>query len=749
MHTFAEQSSKNQGSEFKEFSGLNMRKFNPAQVKISGFHSGNTLQRKCPCSGTHSHNCECEGCRKKRLNLQRKSANSLQPKLTVNSPGDMYEKEADEVADRVMRMKMPLKGKPFFSPKTVSNSGFEQTYIRCEKGQKKIPNAPIIQKQHSGIEAHPSDFTLTAPTMLQPSSGPDFLALRRPFIDLNILHLWDENSALLAWNYNYNFFIRLGIPLGLSTTLSNWTTPRLIDTQLRAANPTWWDLTDRELNTSTISASIPLLEFNPDFSPVAPSWLRNIFLPRGGGTVHRKYAECKEEEKPIQRKEGNEEISTDSLSLVSDVINSSGKPLDEETRAYMDPRFGYDFSKVRIHDGKKAAQSAQAVNALAYTVGNNIVFNQNDFSPQSDGGKKLLAHELSHTLQQGGNIYRRIQPEDVSGQLVGQFMVVESNFTNGTITVSAGSSVEIVAWSNIADTATVQLRAPYLNAFIPFDIPKILLRPTSSSSGLYRYSSGIDQTVRDINRGNTRIASELSRRGGARPGEVARLQGLQRIRQALLNKRLIQETMYNRFDSNIIYWTNFYNRQFNASHFGNLDPNLVKALLFQESEIGTSGQFMNVVPPNREMGIHNLGQVIDSSASALLIMMQEMEPALITTYHLQNISRDTNNRPTGISAEDFMWSYVARGQTQGFQDAVIDFYARPGGSMRDTDYDFWIQTCIRWLFEKRGSVRSWSEAIRAYNGSGAGARHYRDIIIRRTMEAANATSYGRPYIPHR
>jgi hypothetical protein len=86
--------------------------------------------------------------------------------------------------------------------------------------------------------------------------------------------------------------------------------------------------------------------------------------------------------------------------VVHEVLNSPGEPLDIGTRALMEPRFGHDFSKVRIHTDGKAAESAKAVDALAYTVGQNIVFGAGQYAPGTSAGKGLLAHELVHTLQQ-------------------------------------------------------------------------------------------------------------------------------------------------------------------------------------------------------------------------------------------------------------------------------------------------------------------------------------------------------------
>jgi hypothetical protein len=87
-------------------------------------------------------------------------------------------------------------------------------------------------------------------------------------------------------------------------------------------------------------------------------------------------------------------------SIVHEVLSSSGQCLDPAPRAFMESRFGHDFSRVRVHSDARAAESAQAVNALAYTVGRNIVFGAGQYRPGMAAGKLLLAHELTHVVQQ-------------------------------------------------------------------------------------------------------------------------------------------------------------------------------------------------------------------------------------------------------------------------------------------------------------------------------------------------------------
>jgi hypothetical protein len=86
--------------------------------------------------------------------------------------------------------------------------------------------------------------------------------------------------------------------------------------------------------------------------------------------------------------------------IVHDVLNSPGQPLDANTRAFFEPRFGHDFSRVRVHTDGQAMESARSVGALAYTVGRDVVFGAEQYSPGTTEGAELLAHELTHVVQQ-------------------------------------------------------------------------------------------------------------------------------------------------------------------------------------------------------------------------------------------------------------------------------------------------------------------------------------------------------------
>ena len=105
----------------------------------------------------------------------------------------------------------------------------------------------------------------------------------------------------------------------------------------------------------------------------------------------------------LQRMAGNSGVNSmleEERSPVHDVVSSGGRPLDSDVRTDMEQRLGHNFSDVRIHDDSAAAASAQAVNAHAYTVGSNIVFQRDRYDPGSSEGRTTLAHELTHVVQQ-------------------------------------------------------------------------------------------------------------------------------------------------------------------------------------------------------------------------------------------------------------------------------------------------------------------------------------------------------------
>jgi hypothetical protein len=128
--------------------------------------------------------------------------------------------------------------------------------------------------------------------------------------------------------------------------------------------------------------------------------------------------------------------------IVGSVLNSPGRSLDASTRSFIEPRFGRDFSSVRVHTGPQAAESARAVNAHAYTVGQDIVFDHGKYDPGSQSGRQLLAHELAHTVQQHG---LQRSAEGVSLGESSEYHHLEREADSVAHAVMSGSSVPVLA----------------------------------------------------------------------------------------------------------------------------------------------------------------------------------------------------------------------------------------------------------------------------------------------------------------
>jgi len=125
----------------------------------------------------------------------------------------------------------------------------------------------------------------------------------------------------------------------------------------------------------------------------------------GSAVIQRKCSACEEEENSVHRK-GDAAASSSGAAApaaVHQALKTPGQPLDAETRAFFEPRFGVPLNSVRIHEGPLAAQSAKSIGALAYTLSDDIVFDTGRFQPRSQQGRTLLAHELAHTIQQKSN----------------------------------------------------------------------------------------------------------------------------------------------------------------------------------------------------------------------------------------------------------------------------------------------------------------------------------------------------------
>jgi len=179
-----------------------------------------------------------------------------------------------------------------------------------------------------------------------------------------------------------------------------------------AFDPRWAQLATRVQPKLSVSAPNDPFEREADTVadqvmrvPDRPSAAEQLALsPASASRAQRKCSACEVEDEQLRRKESGMAADAPGTApaIVHKALSAPGQPLDSAMRDFFEPRFGQDFSQVRVHTDSGAAESARAVNARAYTVGQDIVFGDRQYAPRTSAGDHLLAHELAHTIQQAG-----------------------------------------------------------------------------------------------------------------------------------------------------------------------------------------------------------------------------------------------------------------------------------------------------------------------------------------------------------
>ena len=167
--------------------------------------------------------------------------------------------------------------------------------------------------------------------------------------------------------------------------------------------------------------------------------------------IQRKCAHCEEEDRSIQRrplpsfiqKKGSESgsVADDEVSNAIQSTRGGGNALPEGTRDFMEHRFGTGFSSVHVHTGEQAAQLSDRLNARAFTIGNDIYFNRGMYDPGSDAGKQLMAHELTHVVQQGATDENTIRRDDRVGDYTDKVIFNRPVFETSSFKDKSGSNM--------------------------------------------------------------------------------------------------------------------------------------------------------------------------------------------------------------------------------------------------------------------------------------------------------------------
>jgi len=405
---------------------------------------------------------------------------TVQTKLTVNIPGDIYEQEAEHVSQQVMRMPEPQVQRACACGGSCATCQKERSRPELAHvehhsgGTAPLQRAPNPQDVHDKGEKKPKqDMTNCAKNYLVESWEADTCCLNRGFPDSaakskkaeaaccnTFPEFVDKEAAKLGGfdgaascrtpdHLNHKARVTPGgkfTPVDvLCVDTRGKKKPHVIELGFEAAKKAFGSIHVSERATVCISdkEEAKTCSFvtdcgettNPKESQCMPAGCTKTAATSEKKDIQKQEAEhvspqilrmpmpqvqracacggscanCQKEQSPkqpapIQRKHTatSDPATLEAPPLVHEVLRSPGQPLDQSTRAFMEPRFDRDFSGVRVHTDARAAESAQQVNAQAYTVGHNIVVGAGRFAPETQSGRSLIAHELTHVVQQDG-----------------------------------------------------------------------------------------------------------------------------------------------------------------------------------------------------------------------------------------------------------------------------------------------------------------------------------------------------------
>jgi Domain of unknown function (DUF4157) len=212
-----------------------------------------------------------------------------------------------------------------------------------------------------------------------------------------------------------------------------------------------------------------------------------------------------------------------SASVSDDVAESlgSGQPLDHGTRGFLEPRLGHDLSRVRVHTDARAAASARALHARAFAAGHRVAFATGEYAPQSHEGRRLLAHELTHVVQQESGVGRRVVQRQLvtrpSGNTVGKPLgtnlredvlsvmdrthwvgaLADADYATEHATVAAKAGGASISEGDIPETIKA-ITANEVDSLAPWQVEKILALRTGGDVGSGKANAAADVALLQV-----------------------------------------------------------------------------------------------------------------------------------------------------------------------------------------------------------------------------------------------------------
>lgn len=336
-------------------------------------------------------------------------------KLSVNRPGDRWEKEADRTADTVMK-----------GARVSGVAAFSFADIPVGKVQRQDTKETKAPAKKSDAEKYKKGLTKAGEAALKTEAGKKLLEkIENDKLVKGGKQFFESTpgkivaGALVAGGVTGLIVAKQPLPFKLPNIPITDHMKIGIDIQGPLNRPTSGMLTftysesggkskgkskeDFARETAELRRSLEMFRQKPKYIPPAGSLplapYRDLLEPKKEDKKKKKV----EEKGVVQRKEATAVPDMDVPQSVPDSLNGPGQPLDKSIRQTMEAQFGYDFGQVRIHTDRQADESARAINSVAYTVGHDIAFTGGKYSPTSPDGKRLLAHELTHVVQQTGH----------------------------------------------------------------------------------------------------------------------------------------------------------------------------------------------------------------------------------------------------------------------------------------------------------------------------------------------------------
>lgn len=369
-----------------------------------------------------------------------------------------------------------------------------------------------------------------------------------------------------------------------------------------------------------------------------------------------------------------------------------------------------------------------------------------------------------------------LKPEDVACEMVGRKFEVTGAFNAGGTKLEPGDIVTVISWDNVSESVIVFGGGTRRQ----FSIPKTLLKPTRLKvTGVAPYSAGVVSQAAAVRKIKKEFEEWKAKERWYKTNKKFYRKVRKELKETLarklkiLNRKLIQETMFNRFDAIIKKEVDAANSAHGFKGAQALDPNLFKSLIFREGQFGTAGEHFEVPPSHSAKTRFNISQAIDSSGLALMTLFKKEYPSIMKKFlpnmrkNLYKAQREYNRlkrkkalTPTeavrlrelkALSEqfwEAFIWSYKSPSTSFRFADVVKNFFNKSIPPL-NFDYEFWVHLGVMWLFEKHKPGRSWATTIMLYNGTGPEARCYRDAVVGRVKKAVSAAKKGEEFIPKR